>query len=235
MTILTSKAKTARKDFLGGNSKIFIPFNDGSGDTIKELVSGVNLTTEGSTHSVAHAITTSIVNAASDEKLKSLKGSDNIIFGFVVTPNTSLGFALVDFGSLGSGFSVKCDGTGVSVNSDKGGAVNASVAGVTLGQSAIVVGTYNSSSGELRSYVGVNGGSVVFDSTSDASIHIPEKSFVKQIKIDFSLSFKQDHYLYFCETPDSLPSEADLLAALDWTYAKALSGHKVLHPTISGV
>lgn len=235
MTILTSRAKTARKDFLGGNSKIFIPFNDGSGDTIKELVSGVNLTTEGSTHSVAHAITTSITNLVEDEKLKSLKGSDNIIFGFVVTPNTSQGFALIEFGSSGSGFSVKCDGAGVSVNSDKGSGVAASVSGVTLGQSTIVVGTYNGASGELRSYVGANGGSVIFDSTSDASIHIPEESFKKQIKIDFSSSFKQDHYLYFCETPDVLPSEADLLAALDWTYAKALSGHKVLHSTISGV
>ena len=235
MTILTSKAKTARKDYLGDNSKMFIPFNEGIGDTVKELVSGVDLTTEGSTHSVAHAITTSIAVTQEQEKFKELSGGDNIIFGFIVTPNTSAGFAIIALGSPSTGFFVKCDGTGVMVGSDEGGDVNAPVSGVTLGQSAIVVGTYNGTSGELRSYVGVNGGSVAFGSTTDASIHIPEKLFKKQIQIDFSYSFKQDHYLYFCETPNALPSEADLLAALDWTYTKSLQGHKVLHPTISGV
>ncbi len=232
MSDLTSKQKTAKKDYLNESSLVFFPFNDGTGNAIRDLVSDVSITTDGSTHTTPHGIVTSRVTGASTG-IPDTPLHKNVIMSLVGTPNTSTAFFLFAFGNITSGIVLEISGAQASVGSPLAAAITAAIAGVTLSQSCLVALTFNIITGELRSYAGVNGGAVSFQNTADASAFIPEDNFSPIIKLAFSSSFKQFMQSAYMDTPDSLPAEADLLTYLDYTYQQTLVGHKIIDPRLT--
>lgn len=230
MSILTQKMVTAKAEFLTPNSAFFMPFNEGSGNVFTDLVSGSSITMDSAAHTKPHAATTVQDTSTSINGMPSPVGK-NIIAFFIFTPVTSSAFATVAIGV--TTFVITLDGSQVLINSSKGSAVTATVAGVTLGQTAIVACTFNKDTGELRSFVGVNGGVVSFENTADAAIHLDETEFSNQLQLGFSASFVPDYYTAYMHFPDVLPSDSDLITYLDWNYQQVLKGHKVIDKRIT--
>ena len=235
MSILTHKMKTARKDYLGDNCKLFFPFNEGSGTQVADIVGGVKTTFDSATYNVPHTITGhqfTTGSAAPDEGVMPTisKGKHIIALTSGVIPTGGAAFAAVNFGStLTTNAGIELTASGTVSNA---GVVQTSVSFGTLntGDKAIRCLTFNNSTGELRAYSGISTGSVAFANTADASAHIGAFELTNSIQIGNNSTFIADWYLAALLVVDTLPSDSDLTSMLDWTLAQNIVGHKVIHP-----
>jgi len=226
MSILTHKMKTARKDYFGSNCKFFMPMNEGTGTTVTDLASGVACTSASIAHDTPHAISGNIsISDQSAGTVPQLTGAHLLMY-CVGIPITNAAFFTWALGKATTGFNPSLSGSVGSINSPAGAAVTAAFAGVTATQTAMLAFTFNNSTGELRSYQGVNGAGVAFNATADASLHLGQT--ITDNELSFGGIVNQQYLICASHLLTTLPSDADLITYLDWTYQQAIVGHKVL-------
>ena len=235
MSILTHKMKTARKDYLGDNCKLFFPFNGGSGAQVTDIVGGVKTTFDSATHNVPHAITghqfTTGNTAPNEGTIPTIpKGKHIIALTSGIIPTGGPAFGQIVFGQT------SISDAGVAISS-AGGVSNKGIAStsaafgtLSAGDKAIRCFTFNNSTGELRTYSGISTGSVSFANTTDASAHIGALELTNSLQIGNNSTFVADWYVAAILVVNSLPSDSDLTSMLDWTLAQNIVGHKVIHP-----
>lgn len=236
MSILTHTMKTAKKDYLGENAKIFFPFNEGSGSVFTNIVDGMTITGLSPTHAVPHAATFytgTSASAPTSGSLPSVPAGKSVIVFVVNIIDISSSQNVVQIGNTASGTGFGMTASFV-INKSGTGSISAAFSATdTSGQSRLRGGTWNGVTGELRSYSGINAGSVAFDNTEDAFGFVGSLDLDNLIQVGSSASFIPDFYGLAMLIVDDLPEETDLLEFLDWTYQELLQGHKLIDPRLA--
>jgi len=231
MSIYTTRQKTASKDFLGDNCKLFMPFNEGSGTTFSDIVGDVVFTDSTAAVKKAYAASVADVSVASHTGTVPNIAAKHVIFGCVYTPQTSSSLTNFNMGSA-LDFILQIRNNQAQIDSKDQTANNITLTG-TLGESMISVLTFDNSTGDFKVFAGYNGGAVSLIETQDASVHKDAPASSNKMKIGGNTANKQDFMESFVLTPTALPTDADLITFLDWTYQQVLAGNKVLHPDLA--
>lgn len=228
MTILTSKQKTAKKDYLGKNCKIFLPLNEGSGSSFTDIAGGIVISGLSVGHTVPNAVTmygSSITSGI----MPTIPAGKNIISFVTNIVNTSSSQNVVSIGTTTT-YAIQFSQNGLIAID--GTSYNAAFGGTDVsGESKIRAVTWNGETGEIRSYSGDNGGAVAFRNTVDGSASAGKDIVLpNMLQLGGSAAFIADYYGLALIVTDSLPDDSDLISMLDWTYQQQIIGNKVIHP-----
>ena len=234
--ILTPRLRTAGKDYIGSNCSMFFPMDEGSGDTITDLVKGYQFEKAGSVFTTPHAIKQSwLAGDRNDSLTLTSDATKHLLFFLVGQVDLSAGAFTFSLGTSTS-FSLGLNASSFNINSSLvdpalNPVISVAMDTIVSTDVVLVAGTLNKDTGEIRSYNGING-AVVFANTDDASGHIPVySSMANNLALGSGLAqyYMSAGVLYL----NSLPAEADLLDMLEVTRQNIIAGHKWYDPRLS--
>lgn len=224
MTILTQKMKTARKDTVGNTCKMFLPWNEGKGTKETDIISGAALTDSSATHNEPHAITFGGINAVADVGLPS-PGKKSFILLRMGRVVTSGGFQLFRLGTGSGGDKILLDGTGCAVQVDDG--TNYIVAGAPNADTDydFAALAFDTKSGVLTWYRGVNFADVASAGTANATEGIDHDWQCDDVVTINSGTRQHEICTQMYAFDGALPS--DVLTGLNYLQDEFAVGHKV--------
>lgn len=222
MSILTHKMKTARKDYLGANCKVFFPFNEGSGTDITDIASG-GVITAAPTFTVPHAVT---VGVSDTTFVLTSKPANKHLISFVIAKvNTSPAFCEFRSSSTSDGFSIAS-----TAAIKKSGVTHAvTYSSVSTTSVSCRAFTADTQTGELRLFYGDTATPISFDVSGTNAQAAGALSLDNGFVVG-NAAFPSDFYLGAVFYTDTLPTDSDMETMLQWTFDKARLGDKIVHP-----
>lgn len=235
MSILTPKMATAR---VAANHpaalSYFFPCNEGSGNSITDIVSGLVVTDEASIeHTEPHAVTLYATGNIPGGTIPNLPAGKSYILLDVMKAGAAGGSGQV-FGLVGDGVGNSSMGhNGANATITKAGGSQTLAAFQTQVNNSVYVraSIFNGVTGLLSAHSGEDGAASGLDNSADASAHLGGLSFSATALFNIgSLLTDADTYAGALYIVDTLPSDAVLWSAMDWAYTNWTNGIKVPPP-----
>ena len=231
MSILTHKMKTARAE-APSSCKFWFPCNEGSGNTITDIISGIVLTDAATAeYAVPHAVnihqqTKSSITAGT---IPDLPNNKSLLFIHALESGLAGATgANLFFGDLAvSGFGVSASQSNFLIKSTGVAATTCAFGAIANNQTYIRVSTYNGVTGLITTYSSSNKDAAALDNTADASAHLGNITISDEFVIG-SVTGDGEQYGSAAYYVDTLPSSADILSAINWMVANWAVGHKYL-------
>lgn len=230
--IITSRMKTANNDYASDNLKLFFPCNEGVGDTISDIISGVVITDTASIeYTVPHTSTVQVLrDAAVTGSFPAIPLGSSCIFFTVQQCVTLSAFAEISIGlNNEAGYSITPSTS--HVEDDNGNKVsNLDALTVSDGQDFIKALAYDGVSKTIDVYDAVTTATVAKTATTtDASAidsAITPASFVACNPGVAQHLYAFGLYVY----GGALPAQAVIISELDTMYKNILNGNKWAAP-----
>lgn len=234
MSIRTTKMVTSDQYNISPACKVWFPCNEGSGDTITDLISGIVIPDSASAeHDAPHAVTiisteassSPIISIPAGKQIVVLYGSQTVASGTLnkFTLGDISGTRIACTGSVGSSTVQFEDDDNVEVKDDAGLLTQVAT------QNCFIAGHLNGVTGDLTSIDSVNNSAMAANTpitgSCDGSFTIdPTESGDAAI----SVATPQHIYGYAIWAFDTVPS--DLVAGLEWMRAAWTAGRKEHYP-----
>lgn len=230
--IITSRMKTANNDYASDNLKLFFPCNEGVGDTISDIISGVVITDTASIeYTVPHTSTVQTIrDAAVTGSFPAIPLGSSCIFFTVQQCVTLSAFAEISTGLTNEA------GYGITqsvafVEDDNGNKVtNSDILAFSSGQDYIKALAYDGVSKTIDVYAAAVTATVAKTATTTDASAI-DSAITPASFVTCNLSTAQHHYAHGLYVyGGALPAQAVIISELDTMYKNILNGNKWAAP-----